>query len=81
MNWIKSTLSQKPDDGTRVLILYLSYSGKTMKDKFIQIAEWRDEEEWIFYTTPESRQAEWHEERISDMFVTHWMPLPEEPKD
>jgi len=81
MKWIQSTKSQKPADGERVLILYLSYIGKKMKEPFIQIAEWREDDEWVFYTTPESRQAEWHEVKITDMLVTHWMPLPEKPED
>lgn len=75
MNW--KPIQTVPKDGTTVLVYFTSYGAVTVR--------WCDED-----GNPNGRWATWHVDdykhgpyamRVASFYATHWMPLPEPPKD
>ncbi|AHD10043.1 DUF551 domain-containing protein [Phaeobacter gallaeciensis] len=77
MDW--QPIETAPKDGTEILAVYVP-SGKFSPD--FSIVEW-DGKSWVGkcdgYRSIEA-QSDFHT-NYHEPFLTHWMPLPEPPKD
>ena len=77
-NWISCEDRLPPKDGSRVVIFaissYIARWGTWTND---HCNDWGETECWCVYDSEDS----FYSFLINDVDVTHWMPLPEKPKE
>ena len=71
MEWI-SVKDKLPPNGDKLVLIVVNGKGKNLTFRnAVEIANYTSKDGWILETFPE----------LENMQVTHWMPLPEPPKE
>lgn len=71
MEWISVKDKLPPNGDELVLVVVHGYRGDIVSMNAVEIGSYTSKDGWILKTFPE----------LENMQVTHWMPLPEPPKE